>query len=55
MTRGVDSVRSTVRNLQDFVLDVTHRKFVDAVANEFMGEYGKSNKVWSQVSVALRT
>jgi hypothetical protein len=49
VTKGVDSIRSPVRNLQDFVPDVTHRKFVDAVAKEFMSRYSESNKVCSRI------
>lgn len=40
ITKGVDSVRSTVRNLQDFSPDVTHDRFVSAVAKEFTDYYG---------------
>jgi len=36
--------RSPVRNLRNFVPDVTHRKFVDAVAGEFMRRYGDGNR-----------
>lgn len=40
VTKGVDSVRSNVRNLQDFSPDVTHDRFVNAVAKEFTDFYG---------------
>ena len=49
MTKGVNSVRSPVRNLQNFVPDVAHRKFVDAVAGEFMRRYGDGNRVYSPI------
>ena len=45
MTEGVNPVRSPVRNPQNFVPDVAHRKFVDAVAGEFMRRYDDGNRV----------
>ncbi|EPS98727.1 hypothetical protein FOMPIDRAFT_1125697 [Fomitopsis schrenkii] len=39
-TKGVESVRSPVRNLQHFNPDVTHERFVDAVVTAFRREYG---------------
>ncbi|KAJ3788899.1 Lipoyltransferase and lipoate-protein ligase, partial [Lentinula aff. detonsa] len=38
-TKGVASVRSPVRNLQQFKPTVTHEAFVDAVIHEFREEY----------------
>jgi len=45
VTKSVNFVRSPVRNPQNFVPDVAHRKFVDAVAGEFMRGYGDGNRV----------
>ncbi|KAJ3854595.1 hypothetical protein EV368DRAFT_36508 [Lentinula lateritia] len=42
-TKGVASVRSPVRNLQQFNRGVTHKAFVDAVVHEFGKEYGVLN------------
>ncbi|KAF8827262.1 hypothetical protein HHX47_DHR5000534 [Lentinula edodes] len=42
-TKGVASVRSPVRNLQQFNRGVTHEAFVDAVVHEFSKEYGIRN------------
>ncbi|KAJ3838556.1 hypothetical protein F5878DRAFT_165107, partial [Lentinula raphanica] len=39
-TKGVASVRSPVRNLQQFKRGVTHGAFVEAVMHEFRKEYG---------------
>lgn len=38
-TKGIASVRSPVRNLQQFNPEVTHEAFVDAVANTFREHY----------------
>ncbi|KAJ3998327.1 Lipoyltransferase and lipoate-protein ligase [Lentinula boryana] len=38
-TKGVASVRSPVRNLQQFKRTITHEAFVDAVIHEFREEY----------------
>jgi lipoate-protein ligase A len=45
MTKGVHSVYSPVRNLQDFNPSVTHDDFVRAVAKSFRDRYGGSGKV----------
>ena len=39
ITRGVASVRSPVKNLQEFSPAVTHDKFVQAVVRAFREEY----------------
>ncbi|TFY67634.1 hypothetical protein EVJ58_g1479 [Rhodofomes roseus] len=39
-TKGVESVRSPVRNLQHFDSAVTHERFVDATVAAFRKEYG---------------
>ncbi|KAI0732854.1 hypothetical protein C8Q72DRAFT_815227 [Fomitopsis betulina] len=39
-TKGVESVRSPVRNLQHFNPEVTHERFVDAIVTAFRKEYG---------------
>ena len=38
-TKGVASVRSPVRNLQQFNAEVTHEAFVDAVVSAFREHY----------------
>jgi len=44
ITKGVASVRSPVRNLQDFSSDVTHERFVEAMIESFREEYGVSEE-----------
>ncbi|EMD41064.1 hypothetical protein CERSUDRAFT_111644 [Gelatoporia subvermispora B] len=44
-TRGVASVRSPVRNLQQYNPTVTHERFVDAVVDAFRTEYNVNEKV----------
>ncbi|OCH94300.1 Lipoyltransferase and lipoate-protein ligase [Obba rivulosa] len=44
-TRGVASVRSPVRNLQQYDPAVSHERFVDAVINAFKAEYNVDEKV----------
>ncbi|KAJ4479055.1 Lipoyltransferase and lipoate-protein ligase [Lentinula aciculospora] len=39
-TKGVASVRSPVRNLQQFNQDATHEGFMNAIVHEFRQEYG---------------
>lgn len=39
ITRGVASIRSPVKNLQEFSLAVTHDKFVRAMVQAFREEY----------------
>lgn len=51
-TKGVASVRSPVRNLQQFNRGVTHEAFVDAVVHEFNEEYGIRN-VDGEVSLSF--
>jgi len=42
--RGVPSVRSPVRNLQDFRPDLDHEKFVLSVISSFAAEFGIEEK-----------
>jgi hypothetical protein len=42
--RGVSSVRSPVRNLQDFRPDLDHETFVSSVINSFAARFGVEEK-----------
>ena len=44
-TKGVDSVRSPVRNLRHFTPDISHESFVKSVAREFTIVYGGHEEV----------
>ena len=44
-TKGVDSVRSPVRNLRRFNPDVSHEAFVKSVAREFTAVHGGDGEV----------
>ncbi|KZT05542.1 Lipoyltransferase and lipoate-protein ligase [Laetiporus sulphureus 93-53] len=44
-TKGVASVRSPVRNLQQFNPSVNHEKFVDATVSAFREEYGINEQI----------
>lgn len=44
-TRGVASVRSPVRNLQQYGASVSHEKFVEAVIDSFRKEYSIDSEV----------
>jgi len=44
-TKGVDSVRSPVRNLRHFTPDISHEAFVKSVAREFTIVYGGDGKI----------
>lgn len=51
MTKGIDSVRSPVRNLQNFSPHIDHADFVKAVSEAFRDFYGGSGKVAFNVSI----
>lgn len=55
VTKGVDSVRSPVRNLRDFVPNLSHDDFVLAVSQEFMRAYAghESVSVFTLASVLI--
>ena len=44
-TKGIASVRSPVRNLQQYDDSVTHEKFVEAVIDSFRQEYSVNEPV----------
>ncbi|KAF5365842.1 hypothetical protein D9757_012807 [Collybiopsis confluens] len=50
-TKGVASVRSPVRNLQQSYEEVTHDRFVQAVAKAFREEYGVDSEGTGEIQV----
>lgn len=47
VTKGVASVRSPVRNLNEFRPDVSHEDFVDALTRAFREQYGVDKPVYT--------
>ena len=45
VTKGVASVRSPVRNLNEFRPDISHEDFVDALTRAFREQYGVDETV----------